>query len=1309
MVPILLFWRHEISTKIGVKNQNYAPALIITAAGTIFALSYGKRAILIMTGIGFLMLLRRLWRTRAQGQVLTINSQHPDSDVQQILKELVDQPINSEEYASETDFLRRFSSVARTRFKTKESRPFWVEIQLINFLSEGERRGNTFVKNMATLTNDLYLQMQTLNPLAEERMAMAALRTRFGIMATKTKSELVATLIEPHRQSHLKKSNIKGMTLTELLPGPLREAARDALNFISPKDLKITAFPSVCERWALSATHRQMLVDFYDRLAALDKQMDSLSQTPSVWQIALNVTHDNERDALEMLGGIVSQMKRPLRYVEQEVIPIYPQAKGADIAFAQALKAFYLLGTIHEKSIRRFGQSALYPTGSSNYDLKFWHYYAGALLAYQLNKYPKWVIRSIGLAVAMGYEITTFPISTGSVPSRFWIHRLFKSGAQAFDDVKRQMAGNALGLQLAQATTETPEPKPVKKPSLKFYYHILRLNALYFWGNLGFRYQIEQWKSFKHALEDARAQTTIAIKGNARSFFIGTTMLGWTGSANALNLRASEDHILTESKKLFRKYFQTDQKATDAFDYFLERAAKLYAGELVLKLRKNVIAALRNGALKKPDELATFYDGLLSDEEQKAQERFQEIENERIVSDFCAVANKTILDFNKDLPVGQKIAAILLIGSFASKTTGTTSDLDIQIIAENPGGKHIPEFIKQLRNAWEKRDKTRIDAWVVNLPFIKEAVSLPINGPTLVLSPYPNVVAYLSSQESQISTHALTTPKKRSPVLGGLSRAIYKQLYCLIFRNSQRNRGFGVLELLGANTALASVATFFSSSSLMAPLFMALLSCLTIGTTLAMAPKTSLVQSSILPSSFFGGLIGKSVTLPWIKLNDWSSVPNKIFSPNTKWIALQNRKEPVHIYDPETGLLKRVIGIPGAPIAAFAFSPDETKIGIVSHDVASSQNTAQLYDIESGELLLSENLGVKMDDSLNLYPNPISFSADGKSMAVIAYCQINNTYRILFWDRLTGKPTSSTQILSSSQFEKPQGIGAGLAGNGKEFFLVNEYGTVTVFDTATWEEKWRTKTIGSKMWAILNSKTLASALYTLLYTNADRYIFKTVSNTDRTRLALDIVDDLGPRKTVIVDLKRKSKRTIPGGFMAFSPDGTLVLTLTYKENPRNDTDPATLAVWNTSDGSKKTEIHTFYGEMKQGTLSFSLDNKKVIQPRPHGEIGVWDIETGQKIKSKPAFSPNHDVSGDGDRKNWAAPVLSPNQKMTAYNIVLNNDVGQIVVAHSAPSKSDLLEAARSLETENPSETTIGDPIPENRYLIHFEPPKKGAH
>ncbi|MFH1725735.1 MAG: nucleotidyltransferase domain-containing protein [Elusimicrobiota bacterium] len=667
-----------------------------------------------------------------------------------VARRLADGPINSWAYASEMPFLRSFSRLAHSLFGSGGAPFLSSERKLAEAVAEWfEHEGaglpeRRFRKNMAILTDDLYLLSVLSDEGAGERLPLAGLRARYGDLSASRRTSAPG---DDPRAGKTRKAGwarkARGSTVSRLFFGKLGRALREALSFIEAKDPSILGFPEVTRRWALSARRRAMLSEFYDRLAVLIRDFDSLEK-PSVWETAIDVTGGDRALAAEMLGGIVGQTKRPLRFVERELLGSVP-AEETLSAFEKAAKAYYLLGLAHEKSLRRFGRSTLYPAGTDIRSPKFWHFYAAAMLGRRLRAYPRETARTAARLIAMGYEAVTFPIALRMLPFG-WRGFTFRLLIGSYgEDVRTQMRGHAFGRRWAEpgrtAKAETDVPGSGRtRTAVRPWLAYVRYSARLFTWNFASP-ALREWPRLRDRARRAEASGRRPSAKRLRRLFVALRLLAWTGrlSPAGAALAASDDRVAGRARRIFARHFDAGQASRAAFEAFLSRAREDRKRRRT-KLGKTLRYALKEAAVLESSALAAHFDGLLQDRERT--DRFRSRGQGQILSAFEAAVREAVRRANETAVLGGRVLGVRLTGSYASGAARPGSDLDFQVITED--GRASPAgrlFVEVLRGLWSGRQASApLDADALYLPPSRELFARLDPEGYAILSPYPKVV-----------------------------------------------------------------------------------------------------------------------------------------------------------------------------------------------------------------------------------------------------------------------------------------------------------------------------------------------------------------------------------------------------------------------------------------------------------------------------------------------------------------------------------------------------------------------------------------
>ncbi|HAZ07990.1 MAG TPA: hypothetical protein DCZ01_05565 [Elusimicrobia bacterium] len=679
------------------------------------------------------------------------------ADLEPLASSLRQNPINGASYASEADFLFEFAKAARKKFEFSEGLSPQAQL-LLGLERQGDQGSSIFLKNLAIVSDDLYLWSDARN--APERLALAGLRARLGAASVKASGPTNSEPVAPMR----------GLWISRLAPASFGSALREALEFISARDLAVAGFPSVIERWARSPALRARIGRFEEGLAALNDGFDTLPET-SVWRLALEVNDGDVLDAAEMLGGIIGQTKRPLRYVEREFIPRFPEALGAQEDFVKAARCYYMLGLIHEKGLARFGRSGLYPPGSSATGPKFWHFYGAAMVASRLHRHPGYAGKAAGIFIGAAYEAVSLRHNLALLRSRGPFRGLALGLADAGRDIIAHAQGHDFGrgLFLGAASERVPI---VVAGGARARLRRARGYALNAWWQLWWEAgppAAKLWNGYRARLKAAETAGLKPTVIDPKGLFISLRLLGLSvRTAAVAEGVASDETVLSEARALFARHIAAGDEARAAFNRFLDRARLYNPLQSRAKLRSLAAYCLRESSVLPSEDLAAYYDGLARDDAALAEAGAR---SAQVLADFKQTADRIIREANRSVRPGRRVLGFVVSGSFAKGGPRPGSDLDLQLVTED-GGAQDGNLISELEGAWAKLQPT------VPLEVFSNAYLPPDPGliatlhpePYLIVSPYPEAVALLSREE----TPARAPPEGRDGALSRVSRVLLR-------------------------------------------------------------------------------------------------------------------------------------------------------------------------------------------------------------------------------------------------------------------------------------------------------------------------------------------------------------------------------------------------------------------------------------------------------------------------------------------------------------------------------------------------------
>ena len=257
------------------------------------------------------------------------------------------------------------------------------------------------------------------------------------------------------------------------------------------------------------------------------------------------------------------------------------------------------------------------------------------------------------------------------------------------------------------------------------------------------------WEHFREKGERVPAERR-AVR-DLRGFFLRHLTVGSTGRYGIFGLRVTNNRIVFgDSWNVFSRYFQEDRASTAAFARFLVRAEVYNPNRRATQFRKIVQTALKDGAVLDIAELPAFFDGLATHEKGKALADYQKT---RLVGDLellDRLVMDTILEVNRGARKGERIAGALLMGSFANGAAGPSSDLDLQVVTEDGGVRHLPNFYARLQDRWDVQGKPNpIGGFQYALPLSRGFIDSMHQEPYLLFSPYPEVIEKLQRSAAE--------------------------------------------------------------------------------------------------------------------------------------------------------------------------------------------------------------------------------------------------------------------------------------------------------------------------------------------------------------------------------------------------------------------------------------------------------------------------------------------------------------------------------------------------------------------------------
>ena len=363
---------------------------------------------------------------------------------------------------------------------------------------------------------------------------------------------------------------------------------------------------------------------------------------------------------------------------------------------------------------------------------------------------------------------------------------------------------------------------------------------------------------------------------------------------------------------------------------------------------------------------------------------------------------------------------------------------------------------------------------------------------------------------------------------------------------------------------------------------------------------------SVLVCLVLAGYLQAAETPPYIELERHPAdfnLRSVAFSPNSS-LVIVSRRHSVCFFEAESGKLLRTLEMQTIPDITTAFSSDSKKIGsteILRENqkiltVGVLDNVARIWDIESGEELK------KLEGHEGLI-GIASFLSGGKKVLTASR---DGTVRI--WDVESGKELQKSNWKGIAPYFSPDGTLYATqvetnnfthqirdTSSGKVLHTIN--GPFVAFSpdgqkiatTGGWSMSGR----GSLIYDVKSGEVLKELEDTLFDFSLDWKKCATVHVRE------GMAGDDGEITTRILDTESwRTLSRIDGRFLAFSPDGSKVITLG---------DRFVIRMWDVESGKELYKFdHSISG--KRTHVRFSPDGKKVVLASDNGIIRVWTFE-----------------------------------------------------------------------------------------------------
>ena len=338
------------------------------------------------------------------------------------------------------------------------------------------------------------------------------------------------------------------------------------------------------------------------------------------------------------------------------------------------------------------------------------------------------------------------------------------------------------------------------------------------------------------------------------------------------------------------------------------------------------------------------------------------------------------------------------------------------------------------------------------------------------------------------------------------------------------------------------------------------------------------------------------------------AVSSVAFSPDGKKIVTTGHDETIRIWDTETGQeLKKWEN--KSAVGFVLFSPNGKQIVTTGTivpvqgelKVFSPGEFVQIYEADSGKELhlLQYGEGIRS----------VAFSPDGKKLVTI-----DGEVRI--WDAESGEELQKIEAMVYSVAFSPDGkkLVAGIFAAGADF---------------------------AQIWDVETGQVLQKL------EGHPRPVERAVFSPDGTKVATASRDET----TRIWDAKsgKELHKLEGGGLVAFSPDGTILVTTDNVQRPP-------LRIWDTESGRelRKIEGHT----VGIWTVAFLPNSKKMITSSADRTVRVWDADSGKELQTVQNLGEDEQVGFHSSRA-----FVSPDGKKVA---IIALDVKQDGIMYHHP-------------------------------------------
>ncbi|KIK35344.1 hypothetical protein CY34DRAFT_812241 [Suillus luteus UH-Slu-Lm8-n1] len=305
---------------------------------------------------------------------------------------------------------------------------------------------------------------------------------------------------------------------------------------------------------------------------------------------------------------------------------------------------------------------------------------------------------------------------------------------------------------------------------------------------------------------------------------------------------------------------------------------------------------------------------------------------------------------------------------------------------------------------------------------------------------------------------------------------------------------------------------------------------------------------------------GAQIGEEWRDEGDEAGIESMALSPNGKTLASGSSDGMVRLWDVEMG--KVVLKWKGHTdwVTSVCWSPNGERVVSGSY-----HGTARLWDVKSGEPVRVQ--GLNPIKSRHEYVYAVSYSPEAKMIATGGY----KKYGIEIWDAKTGKQLTKIELYRSI-------FSLAWTSDGKKLIAGQTYGSIEIFDTATWQQI-----------AVLDDHTSTVNSLTLFPNN--RLLASTSQDKTARLWNLDTNLQVGPPLQHKQDVE----------CVAFSADGKLLSTGCFDKNAY---------VWNIHAilniaglGDLLDKVHASSSEEHISRSSLAISDKSFLKADATGGFG----------------------------------------------------------------------------------------------------------